>query len=108
MNFADYQDDAMRTAKEGGLKFNLIHASMGISGEAGEFADCIKKHIIYNQSLDIENACEELGDLMWFIALASETLGVSMVDIAAHNIDKLKKRYPEKYSDYHAEKRLDK
>ena len=85
-----------------------MHAALGLSGEAGEFSDCAKKYLGYGQELDCENAVEELGDLLWYVALGCESLGVSMADVAQQNIDKLKKRYPEKYTDFHAEERLDK
>jgi NTP pyrophosphatase (non-canonical NTP hydrolase) len=51
---------------------------------------------------------EELGDLLWYIALAAESLGISMADMARGNIDKLQQRYPEKYSNDAAEARADK
>jgi len=108
MTFSAYQNQAIRTAKQGDLTFNLTHAAMGLAGEAGEFVDCVKKYAIYGQDLDRENAAEELGDLLWFIALACETLRISMADVANKNIEKLAKRYPEKYTDFYAKERLDK
>ena len=108
MNFKDYQDNALKTAKAGDFKFNLTHAAMGLSGEAGEFTDCIKKYVVYGQSLDKSNAIEEIGDILWFAALACDTLGVDMELVAQRNIAKLKTRYPEKYSDEHAGLRMDK
>lgn len=108
MNFKDYQDNAIKTAKTGDFKFNLIHAAMGLAGEAGEFIDCVKKYAIYGQVVDSKNAAEELGDILWFVALACDTLAINMADVAAHNIEKLQARYPEKYSDLHAAQRLDK
>lgn len=108
MNFKEYQDNAVKTAKAGDFKFNLVHAAMGLAGEAGEFTDCIKKYAIYGQSLDSRNAAEELGDVLWFVALACDTLGINMEFIADQNIAKLQKRYPEKYTDLHAAQRLDK
>lgn len=107
--FATYQQLAMRTAKpmsEG--DDNLIHAALGLTGEAGEFADCIKKHFFYGRELDRENAAEELGDILWFVALACETLGISMADVAGENIAKLRKRYPTQYQDELAAFRADK
>lgn len=110
MNFQEYQEKAMRTAKKEGTdeKFDLMHAAMGLAGEAGEFTDCVKKHLVYGQELDSKNAIEELGDLLWFVALGCKTLGVTMEQVASQNIEKLQKRYPEKYSDLHAKERLDK
>jgi NTP pyrophosphatase (non-canonical NTP hydrolase) len=108
MNFQEYQKNALKTAKAGDFKFNLVHAAMGLAGEAGEFTDCIKKYVIYGQSLDKSNALEELGDALWFVALACDTLGVDMELVANRNVAKLQKRYPEKYSDERAAERLDK
>lgn len=108
MNFNEYQAAAIRTAKPGDVSFNLMHAAMGLAGEAGEFVDAIKKHLVYGKPLDLANAKEEIGDLMWFVALACQTLQVSMEDIAKQNIAKLATRYPDAYSDFHATARLDK
>ena len=106
--FATYQQLAMRTAKPLPTSESLLHAALGLAGEAGEFADCIKKHWVYGQKLDVQNAIEEIGDCLWFCALACETLGVDMGQVAAMNIDKLRKRYPEKYADELAALRADK
>lgn len=107
-NFDEYQWRALRTAKRVDEKFDLTHAALGLTGEAGEFADAIKKHTVYGRPLDRGNAIEELGDLMWFVALGCASLGVTMAEVAQQNIDKLKLRYPEKYSDLLAHQRLDK
>lgn len=106
--FATYQSLAMRTAKPMPVQDDLLHAALGLTGEAGEFADCIKKHLIYGQEFDRANAIEEVGDLLWYAALACSALGVDMGQVAAMNIDKLRKRYPEKYADELAALRADK
>ena len=98
----------MRTAKSMDAQDDLLHAALGLTGEAGEFADCIKKHWAYGQKLDAQNAIEELGDLLWYVALACDALNVSMDEVAARNIGKLRKRYPEKYQDELAAMRADK
>lgn len=108
INFTQYQEQAMRTAKVGSTDFDLMHAAYGVSGEAGEFVDCIKKAQVYGRTLDHEHAAEELGDILWFVALGCKALGVSMNDVAEKNIEKLRVRYPEKYSDALANERLDK
>lgn len=109
MNEMDkYQEAAMRTAKAGDPAFNLTHAALGLTGEAGEFADAIKKTVIYNKPLDQDNAIEEIGDILWYCALACSALGVKMGDVANYNIGKLAARYPEKYTDELAAMRLDK
>lgn len=105
----EYQKLAMRTAKAmPTYQDDLHHAALGIAGEAGEFADAVKKFTIYSKDLNVANAIEELGDLLWYIALAANSLETSLEDIATANIVKLKVRYPEKYTDQLAVARLDK
>lgn len=88
--------------------FDLLHATLGAAGEAGELADQVKKHIFYSKPLDIANMREEIGDIMWYIALACRTLNFDLDELLDENIAKLQKRYPEKYTDQHASLRLDK
>ena len=99
MNLDTYQALAMRTAKPMEPADDLMHAVYGVSGEAGELADAVKKHQVYGQPLNVDNVMEELGDLMWYVALACNAIGVPMEHIAQMNIDKLAQRYPDKYTD---------
>lgn len=116
MDAKKYLELSNRTCKhieEGGVvilpeMYDLLHATLGISGEAGELLDAVKKSFIYNKPLDVVNAKEELGDLLWYIALACRTLNVSFEELMQMNIDKLTKRYPEKYTDNDAIARADK
>ena len=108
IDFQIYQHRAMRTAKPMAFDDNLMHAALGLSGEAGEFADAVKKYLVYDRELDRDNALEEIGDVLWFCALACTTLGVDLGQVAQQNINKLKQRYPDKYADDLAFKRLDK
>jgi NTP pyrophosphatase (non-canonical NTP hydrolase) len=89
-------------------KMNLIHAILGVSGEAGELLDAIKKHCIYNKPLDVENVIEELGDLEFYLEQLRQILNISREDTLTANILKLRKRYPSGYTDKHAQQRLDK
>ena len=106
--FSEYQRLATRTAKDMDTTGNLLHAALGIAGEAGEFADCVKKHWAYGKPLDYKNAAEEIGDVLWYCALAANALHMDLGRIAEMNIEKLRTRYPEKYTDEHAAARLDK
>ena len=76
----------------------LLHASQGLATEAGEFTDALKKHIFYGKELDLVNLAEEVGDILWYAALACNTLGVSLEEVMEKNIKKLQKRYPEKFT----------
>lgn len=108
-DFDEYQKFAMRTAKDfGSYQMNLTHAALGISSDAGELVDAIKKHVIYGKPLDRPNVIEEIGDCLWFLTLAADCLGIRLQHCANENIEKLKKRYPEKYSDEAAIARADK
>lgn len=90
-------------------RIDLIHAAFGIAGEAGELIDPIKKAMFYGKPLDVENIREELGDLVWYVAAAAcRALGCTLEELATANIEKLRKRYPEKYTDEAAVVRADK
>lgn len=77
----------------------LIHASFGMNTEQAEFQDALKKSIFYNKPLDLINLKEELGDMLWYTAIACNELKIDLEDVMATVIRKLKKRYPEKYTD---------
>ena len=47
--------------------FMALHAALGVSGEAGELADAVKKEYIYMKPRDRKNIVEELGDLRFYI-----------------------------------------
>ena len=88
---------------------NMWHMVTGIGGEAGEIVDCIKKHVIYQKPLDIENIKEELGDLLFYMSNLMQSVGLSFEEVLQHNIDKLSVRYSSgKYSNQQAQERADK
>lgn len=101
MNLDEYQREAMRTS---GTHFDhvdlerrnraLVLAALGLSGEAGEFTDEIKKVAFHAKPLDVEHAIKELGDILWYLALAAETLDVTLDAVAEANVRKLRARYP--------------
>ena len=92
----DYQEDAKRTMGYRTLdSFNLAVAGLGITGEAGEVADYIKKVVSHGHKLDPKKLMAELGDTMWYISLLATLLEVSLEDIAKQNIAKLRARYPQ-------------
>lgn len=112
MEFNEYQALAARTEKVlPEVVDRLVHASLGMVTEAGEFVTEVKRCAIYEKPLTvpvIEHMIEELGDQLWYLALACNALGISMSSVARSNIRKLQERFPEKYSNEHAEARLDK
>jgi NTP pyrophosphatase (non-canonical NTP hydrolase) len=78
---------------------HLLHMTIGISGEAGELLDVVKKHVIYQKDLDCENVIEELGDLEFYMEGLRQWMGVTREACVKKNIEKLTRRYGEKYSD---------
>lgn len=95
MTVNDYHRAAMRTAPELDRQQMLIDAALGLTGEAGEVADLVKKANYQGHILDKDAIMKELGDVAWYIALACQGLGVTMQDVFQMNVDKLKKRYPD-------------
>lgn len=75
----------------------MFHAVIGLSTESNELLDQFKKHVFYNRELDLVNLKEELGDVMWYIAILLRELDVKFEDVLDWNIEKLKKRYGEKF-----------
>ena len=89
-------------------KVDMIHAVMGISGEAGELTDSVKKYTIYNKPVDHANIIEELGDLEYYMERLRKTCGITRRETLIANMNKLSKRYPNfKYSDQRAQERAD-
>lgn len=99
MNFNEYQKATERTAgKFHNLEEELVAWSMGIAGEAGEYVDGIKKYVFHGHQLDQIAQAHELGDLLFYIARSAAALGFTLSDVAAANLEKLHKRYPEGFS----------
>lgn len=88
---------------------HLIHMAIGISGEAGELLDAIKKRVIYRKDLDTVNVLEELGDIEFYLEGIRQGLGITRDQCLEANISKLGKRYEGmRYSDNAAQQRSDK
>lgn len=91
-------------------KVDLMHAAVGISGEAGELLDAVKKAVIYNKPLDVQNIIEELGDMEFYMEqLRNNLLILTTREVTLKaNYEKLNKRYKNGYSDSAAQQRADK
>ena len=99
MTLDDYQAIALGTASLADTqKDALILSALGLCGEAGEFTDLVKKIIYHNHPMNTEKLCEELGDILWYVARACSALNISMNNIARANTAKLSTRYPEGFS----------
>lgn len=96
MTLNEYQDKAQRTSrKDISVNDHLINAMLGLAGETGECCDLVKK-CFYQDGRDIRaSLMDELSDVMWYVAEAVTAMGWTLDEVAQHNIDKLRKRYPE-------------
>jgi len=83
----------------------ILHSALGLSTEAGELLDAIKKHVYYGKELDKINLFEEVGDLFWYLAILADELGFSFEDAMKKNNEKLAARYGEKFTSTRAIKR---
>ena len=92
---AGYQSAARRTINRALTEDQrLLDASAGLAEEAGEVLSHIRKHHFQGRSLDRDAVTLELGDALWCLAIAADTLGVSLQDVAQRNVDKLRSRHP--------------
>ncbi|UNT68405.1 nucleoside triphosphate pyrophosphohydrolase family protein [Bacillus sp. N447-1] len=114
-----YQEAALRTWNTnqdfGG---RVLNAALGISGEAGEIADIVKKAIFHGHGFDpahcpgeeegnTHKIALELGDILYYISIMSHEMGYTLEDIAQMNIAKLAKRYPDGFSREASQARVD-
>lgn len=96
MRLNEYQELAQRTSNKAlDNKGHLFNGVLGLAGEAGECADLAKK-CYFQDARPIHDALiDELGDVLWYVAETAAALGVTLEEVARHNVEKLRKRYPE-------------
>ncbi|OJD58120.1 nucleoside triphosphate pyrophosphohydrolase family protein [Bacillus sp. NH11B] len=115
----DYQEATLRTWNNktdfGG---RVSNAALGLTGEAGEVADIVKKAIYHGQGFQPSHCpgeedgntyklALELGDIMYYVSIMAHELGYTLQDIAEMNIAKLAKRYPDGFSREASQARVD-
>ena len=99
MTIDAYQKLAMTTLNPALSKKDvLINGVMGLCGESGEAIDIVKKHLAQGHELDRDALIMELGDIAWYLAETAYALDVSLEDVLNKNIQKLRKRYPDGFS----------
>src|SRR5688500_19891158 len=97
MNFEDYQSEASQTALCPRRLSNIEYATLGLTGEAGEVANIVKKIQrdhggVINDEIR-EMLKDELGDVLWYISACADELGITLTEIAEYNVQKLAKRH---------------
>lgn len=104
----EYQELAMRTLNKSVKPEDLLlNSALGLCGEAGEYADLIKKMKYQGHEMDKTHLAKELGDVCWYIALGATALDVDIETIMQMNIDKLKARYPDGFKPKNSMERAD-
>ena len=108
MTFDEYQRAAARTWHvDLHPDLQLVHAALGLTGEAGETAELVKKATFHGHALDTDAAIKELGDVLYYVAALCNVLGLSLATVAETNIAKLQKRYPNGFSQADSIARVD-
>ena len=96
-NFVDLADRLGELDREGANIERLTTAGVGLAAESGEFLEIVKKMVFQGKPWNDDNREHlviELGDVMWYVMQACAALDVSLEDVVAGNVEKLKKRYP--------------
>lgn len=95
MDFTDYEEiiaDFARYPAKGEQRVeSLTYCALGLTGEAGEYSEKVKK-LIRDGVFDKEAAGKELGDVLWYLTRSANELGYSLQEIAKMNVEKLTSR----------------
>lgn len=95
MDIGEYTKEVHRTCSVSDPKELLTLTALGIAGESGEVVDTVKKVLYHAHELDVSHLCKELGDLLWYMVLLCDTVGLTLDDVMQTNVEKLRRRYPE-------------
>lgn len=99
MKLNEYQALAARTINPELTPWQQVqNGCYGMCGEAGECIDLLKKTEFQGHPFNREEFLEELSDVLWYVAQAATGMGVTLDEVGRLNIDKLKKRYPDKFT----------
>lgn len=95
----EYQAETRRTMSSiGDEKLQLAVLALGLTGESGELADMIKKHLGHGHPLDKNKVIKEIGDVLWYAARLADSLKVPLSMVVLENVKKLRIRYPNGFS----------
>lgn len=105
---AEYQQAAVRTINRSlTTEQRMVDAAAGLAEEAGEVLGLVRKHVFMHHELDRARLLTELGDALWCLTGVAAAVGVSLDEVAAANVEKLRRRYPDGYSDSASARRGD-
>ena len=95
MELNEYQHKAMTIAQYPHVGDNIVYPVLGMTGEAGEIANKVKKIQRGDYALTPEvrlDLAKEIGDVLWYCAVLAVEIGYELDDVAKYNLDKLKVR----------------
>ena len=108
MTFDEYSTAAKRTINPAlSAEQRLMDAAAGLAEEGGEVLGLVRKHLYQAHPLDRTRLEKELGDALWCLTIAADAAGLSLGGVAQSNLDKLRQRYPDGYSDEASRERAD-
>ncbi len=99
MTLDDYQQAASRTINpqlQGPDR--LLDAAAGLAEESGEILGLVRKHVYQAKPLDLAELEKELGDALWCLSVAAASAGLTLDRVATANVEKLRLRYPDGFS----------
>ena len=95
MNLDAYQQSALRTINPAlDDRDRLIDAAAGLAEESAELLGLVRKRVFQQREVSESRLTEELGDVLWCLAVTADTLGLSLSTVAAANQAKLARRHP--------------
>ena len=107
-NMDDFGDALDIMDEQGVEPTRLMTASIGLSGEVGEFNDIVKKCLFQGKEMDenvVTHLKKELGDIMWYVAQGCIALGTDIEELIDINTAKLKDRYPDGFDGFRSDNR---
>lgn len=90
------------TPELSGVPELTIHGIIGAATECGELLEALSLALRDNSELDSVNIKEETGDVFWYLAILAKSQGFTFEECQETNIAKLRKRYPDKFTEYDA------
>jgi NTP pyrophosphatase (non-canonical NTP hydrolase) len=99
MTLDEYQTGALRTINPAlNDRDRLLDAGAGLAEEAAEVLGLIRKQVFQGRVVEEARLLEELGDVLWCLAVTSSALGISLSRVAEENEAKLRRRHPDGFS----------
>jgi NTP pyrophosphatase (non-canonical NTP hydrolase) len=96
MEFNHYQDEAKTFARYPDSGSNIVYPALGLCGEAGEVGNQVKKVLRDDDGVVTserrEKLIDEMGDVLWYIALLADECGIPMEALVSVNLRKLRRR----------------